>query len=71
MNIERAMKVEDTSSTPQEWVRRCAARLRLRVTDMDVREQDLLDCAADLVEDPGYNKLSAEAAAEQWVHDTR
>lgn len=52
-------------STPQEWVARCFARLRMRVPDMDVREEDLAACAADLLEDVAYNKLPAETAAEQ------
>jgi hypothetical protein len=55
--------------TPEDWIHRCAARLRELVQDEGVTLDDLRAVAADMVEDPAYSRLEPEAAAQQQQRD--
>ena len=54
------------AATPDEWVQRCAKRLRELVLDMEVTDENLLDLARDMVEQSYYSHQVPEEAAERW-----
>lgn len=55
--------------TPEEWIVRCAERLRSFVQDEFVSDAELAACANDMIELRPYRDMSPEAAAEMWAHD--
>jgi hypothetical protein len=59
--------------TPEAWIQRCTNRLvELIITADDFLERaDLERVAVELIEDPRYNRLEPEAAADLHRSDTR